>query len=148
MLEASKHLQRVSSIHKDYEEKIERESSILEQAFSACYFVMKEHLSNTKLIPLLEMIEKQIGVCELKHFAHRSKGSIHYIFICMGKAVKEMLSKDMRRANCFGLLIDEATYTVTLSQLFCFTQYVNSSGCPEVKFLAIRNLLDEFDSCN
>ena len=24
----------------------------------------------------------------------------------------------------------------------------NSSGCPDIKFLAIRNLLDEFDSCH
>ena len=56
---------------------------------------MKEDLPNTKFIPLLEMIEKQIGVSELKHFAHRSKGSIHDIFICMGKAVKQMLLEDM-----------------------------------------------------
>lgn len=131
----------------DYEEKVKKESSVLEQAFSACYFVMKEHLPNTKFIPLLEMIEKQIGVSELKYFAHRSKGSIH-ILICLGKAVKQMLLEDMKRANSFGLLIDEATDIATLSQLLCFIQYVTLSGCPEVQFLAIRNLLDEFDLCN
>ena len=54
----------------------------------------------------------------------------------------------MRSASCFGLFVDEATDIATLSQLLCFIQYVNSSGCPEVNVLAIRNLLDEFDSCN
>ena len=83
---------------------------------------MKEQLPNTKLIPLLEMTEKQIGVSELKHFAHRSKGPIHDILICMGRAVKQMLSEDMMRANCFGPLIDEATDMVILSQLLCFIQ--------------------------
>lgn len=83
-----------------------------------------------------------------KHFTRRSKGSIHDILICMGKTVKQMLLEDMRSANRYGLLIDEATDIVTLSQLLCFIQYVNPSGCPEVKFLAIRNLLEEFDSCN
>jgi len=144
----SERLQRMSTIHKDYEEKVEKEISVLKRVFSACYFVMKEHLPNTKFRPLLEMIEKQIGVSELKHFTHRSKGSIHDILICMGKAVKQMLLEDKRSANCYGLLIDEATDIATLSQLLCFIQYVNPSGCPEVKFLAIRNLLEEFDSCN
>ena len=99
-------LQRMSTTHKDYEEKVGKENSVLEQVFSACYFVMKEHLPNTKFIPLLEMIEKQIGVSELKHFTHRSKGSIHDILICMGKAVKQMLLEDMRSANYYGLLIN------------------------------------------
>ena len=86
---------------------------------------MKEHLPNTKFIPLLEMIEKQIGVSELKFYAHRSKGSIHGILIFLGKAVKQMLLQDMRMANSFGMLIDEATDIATLSQLLCFIQYVN-----------------------
>ena len=79
----NEHLQKLSVIHKDYEEKVERHNTVLEQAFSTCYFLMKEHMPNRKFVPLLEMIESQIGVSELKHFSRRSKGSVYDIFVCI-----------------------------------------------------------------
>ena len=98
---------------------------MLEQAFSTCYFLMKEHMPNRKFIPLLEMIESQIGVSELIHFSHRSKGSVHDIFVCIGNTVKEASLEEVIKANSFGLLIDEATDIATCSQLISFVQYVN-----------------------
>ena len=52
----NEHLQKLSVIHKDYEEKVEKHNTVLEQAFSTCYFLMKEHMPSRKFIPLLEMI--------------------------------------------------------------------------------------------
>ena len=37
---------------------------------------MKEHMPDRKFIQLLEMMESQIGVSELKRFSHSSKGSV------------------------------------------------------------------------
>ena len=113
---------------------------MLEQAFSTCYFLMKEHMPDRKFIPLLEMIESQIFVSELKHFSHRSKGYVQDIFACFGNTVKEALLEEVIKAISFGLLIDEATDIATCSQLISFVQYVNSSGNTEVKFLGIKML--------
>ena len=92
------------------------------------------------------MIESQIGVSELKHFSHRSKGSVHDTFVCIGNTVKEALLEEVIKAISFGLLIDEATDIATCSQLISFVQYVNSSGNTEVKFLGIKDVLQAFDS--
>ena len=37
----NEHLQKLSVLHKDYEEKVEKHNTVLEQAFSTCYFLMK-----------------------------------------------------------------------------------------------------------
>ena len=83
---------------------------------------MKERMPNRKFIPLLEMIESQVGVSELKHFSHRSKGSVQDISVCIGDTVKEALLEEMIEANSFGLLIDEATDIATCSKLISFVK--------------------------
>ena len=104
-------------------------------------------MPNRKFIPLLEMIESQIGVSELKHFSHRSKGSVQDNFVCIGNTVKEALL-EVININSFRLLIDEVTDIATCPQLISFVQHVNSSGNTEVKFLSIKDVLQAFDSCN
>ena len=77
-------------LHKDYKEKAEKHSIVLEQAFSTCYFLMKEHMPDRKFTPC---------VSELKHLSHKSKGPLQDIFVCIGNTVKEALLEEVSKAK-------------------------------------------------
>ena len=68
---------------------------------------MKEHLPNRKFLPLINFITNVIGVAEIEYFQHRSEGI--EIFLTIGNVVKELTSKKVRAASCFGLITDEMT---------------------------------------
>lgn len=51
----------------------------LVKAFTAFYFVAKEEMVNSKVLPLLKLLEV-LGAREIGTFGYRSKGSLHEFF--------------------------------------------------------------------
>ena len=140
-------MQRNSVLHKEYTHKEEHKKLTFEKVFTSVYFCMKEHLSNNKFIPLIELMEK-CGVSELRHFDHRSQGSIKDFFLTLGETVQESFLDDLKNGDTYGLMVDETTDISTLNQMITFIHFIDKEGKATVKFLSVENLLEEFDSAN
>ena len=110
---------------------------------------MKEFIANRKLIPLISFMEKVLGISQLKHFSHRSQGSVREIYLSLGDAVKQTLLKKVRKAKSFGLLMDEVTDITVSSQLISFIQFWDQENSSvTTMFLSSQNALEDFASCN
>lgn len=110
---------------------------------------MKEFVANRKLIPLISFMEKVLGISQLKHFSHRSQGSVREIYLSLGDAVKQTLLKKVRKAKSFGLLMDEVTDITVSSQLISFIQFWDQENSSvTTMFLSSQNALEDFASCN
>ena len=107
----------------------------LVKAFTTFYFVAKEEMANSKVLPLLKLLEV-LGAREIGTFGHRSKGSLHEFFSSIGEAVLDQISD----SGCVGLLCDDVTDIAALEQMLTFVQYVHSRKV-NVRFLTIDNLL-------
>ena len=81
-------LQKVSYFHQQVIQKTECNETVLEQAFSTAYFIMKSFMANQQFGPMLEFIENTFNVKSLKFFEHRSSGSQIEIFQLLGQTVK------------------------------------------------------------
>jgi len=66
--------QKKSPFHKDYIDKEESITSTYERVFATAYFLMKEYIANRKLLPVINSMEKIIGVSELSLFIIGQKG--------------------------------------------------------------------------
>ena len=64
---------------------------------------MKEELSNHKIKSLLNLLE-ELGLKDLKHFLHRSRGALREIFLTIGQTVQNVFLRSMRQEGHFGLL--------------------------------------------
>ena len=113
----------------------------LVKAFTAFYFVAKEEMANSKVLPLLKLLEV-LGARKIGTFGHRSKGSLHEIFCTIGEAVLDQIIDQISDSGSVGLLCDEATDIATLEQMLTFVQYVHN-GKVNARFLTIDNLLAE-----
>ena len=110
---------------------------------------MKEFIGNRKLIPLISFMEKVLGISQLKHFSHRSQGSVREIYLTLGDTVKQTLLKKARKAKRFGLLMDEVTDITVSSQLISFIQFWDQENSSvTTMFLSSQNVLEDFASCN
>ena len=69
-------LQQMSVFHHNYVERNEVQTNV----FASAFFLMKEFIANRKLIPLLSFMENVLGLSQLKHFSHRSQGSVREIY--------------------------------------------------------------------
>ena len=118
----------------------------LVKAFTAFYFVAKEEMANSKVLPLLKLLEV-LGARKIGTFGHRSKGSLHEIFCTIGEAVLDQIIDQISDSGSVGLLCDEATDIATLEQMLTFVQYVHN-GKVNARFLTIDNLLAESTSAN
>jgi len=58
------------------------------------FFLMEELIANRKLIPLISFMEMVLGISQLKHFSHRSQGSVREIYLTLGDTVKQTLLKE------------------------------------------------------
>lgn len=142
-------LQRMSVFHHNYVEKNEVQTTVLQNVFATAFFLMKEFIANRKLIPLISFMEKVLGMSQLKHFSHRSQGSVREIYLALGETVKENLLKKARNAKSFGMLVDEVTDISVSSQLVSFLQFWDEeSSSMTTMFLSSQNVLDDFSSCN
>ena len=73
-------LQRISVFHKDTEERKLTENIVLEEVFySIYYYLIKEEISNEKLLSLLDLMEL-LGVDNLKYFQTRSRSTLREMF--------------------------------------------------------------------
>lgn len=81
-------LQKVSCFHHHITKKSECKESVLEQAFSTAYSIMKSFMANRQFVPMLKFIEKTFNIDSLKYFEHRSSGSQSEIFQLLGQTVK------------------------------------------------------------
>lgn len=71
------------------------------------------------------------------------------MFLLLGRTIKEKVLERARLANCFSMLSDEVCDTSNKEQLISFVQFVDRvSGKAEVNFLAVNDVLEEFDSAN
>lgn len=57
---------------------------------------MKEFIANPKLIPLISSMEKVLGISQLKHFSHRSQGSVREIYLTLGDTETKPLKKGQK----------------------------------------------------
>ena len=110
---------------------------------------MKEFIANRKLIPLSSFLEKVSGISQLKHFFHHSQGSVREIYLTLDDNVKQTLSKEARKANSFGMLMDEVADTAVSSQQISFIQFWDLENVSvRKKFLPSQNVLKDLLSCN
>lgn len=96
---------------------------MLEETFTAIYWLAKEEIPNQKLISLFSLLEN-LGAIELKYFQHRSK-SVCKMFITLGESVQEIMLERIRRAKSLGIFADEAADVAVLEQLINFIKYIN-----------------------
>ena len=139
-------LQRTSFFQKQLDEERLYGDEGLVKAFTAFYFIAKEEMANSKVLPLLKLLEV-LGAREIGTFGHRSKGSLHEIFCTIGEVVLDQIIDQISDSGCVGLLCDDVTDIATLEQMLTFVQYVHS-GKVNVRFLTIDNLLAESTSAN
>jgi hypothetical protein len=71
------------------------------------------------------------------------------MFLILGETIREQVLQKVGKANFFSILCDEVCDVSNKEQLISFVQYVDQhSGMPDVKFLAIDDVLEEFTSAN
>lgn len=139
----------MSVFHHNYVEQNEVQTTVLQNVFATAFFLMKEFIANRKLIPLLSFMENVLGLSQLKHFSHRSQGSVREIYLALGETVKRNLLEKARQAKSFGILIDEVTDISVASQLISFLQFWDEeSSSVATVFLSSQNVLEDFASCN
>ena len=96
-----------------------------------------------------EFIQLKYKISQVKHFSHRSQGSVREIYLTLGDTVKQNLLKRARNAKSFGMLMDEVTDKSVSSQLITFIQFWdNESSSMTTMFLSSQNVLEDFSSCN
>ena len=142
-------LQCTSVFHQNFVEKKEVQITVLQNVFATAFFLMKEFIANQKLLPLISFMEKVLGISQLKHFSHRSQGSVREIYLTLGDTVKRTLLKKARKAKGFGLLMDKVTDMTASSQLISFIQFWDQENSSiTTMFLSSQNVLKDFASCN
>lgn len=81
---------KLSVFHTEVCKKANVESSLYEKVFSTVYFLLKNFVSNRKLVPLLDMVENVFDYKDLKYFTHKSAGSqreFSYYLVTQSKRV-------------------------------------------------------------
>jgi hypothetical protein len=140
-------MNRVSVFQKQLDEKAETENVVLEKAFTAVYWLAKENIANVKIFSLLNMVEG-IGISELKHFQHRSGGSLRDILLMLGKKVADSIQGRVADQP-FGLLVDDAADISNTEQMLSFIQYFDHDERQvAVSFLSVSNVFEESNSAN
>ena len=135
------HLQRASPFHKEVQERETVKNEVLVKVFSTLYWLAKEEIANKKATSLLGLL-KRLGLEEMRHFQHRSRGSIREIFLFLGKAVKNRVIAAAASSDAFGCLADEVMDISVLQQFVVFVKYVNSSGKPQTDFSHTEHMTD------
>ena len=106
-------LQRTSFFQMQLNEERLYGEERLVKAFTTFYFVAKEEMTNSKVLPLLKLLEV-LGERDIGTFGHRSKGSLHEIFSTIREAELDQIIDHISDSRCVGLLCDEATDIGTL----------------------------------
>lgn len=141
--------QQASVFHKIHVEREDTLNTTLEHVFATAYFLMKEYIANRKLVPMIDFMEKVNGVSDLKHFSHRSEGSLKEIFLTIGQTIKESITDKIKKGKSYGILTDEVTDISVFSQLVTFIQFWDSENQTlETVFFSANNVLENFETCD
>ncbi|CAB3982454.1 zinc finger 862-like [Paramuricea clavata] len=117
-------------------------------AFLSLHWTAKQELPNCKFTRLLQLLEK-LNLPDIELFQHRSAGSVREMFLLLGQTIKEKILERVTQANCFSMLCDEVSDMSNKQQLVSFIQFVDrDSGKPEIDFLAVDDVLEDFNSAN
>ena len=100
--------QRVSTFHRQYEERETFRNDVLYNAFAALYWLAKEAVANAKSFSLLNLF-RAVGLDKMQYFDHKSPASVRKIFLTTGDVIKNLIIKEIKKAGFYGLLIDEVT---------------------------------------
>ena len=100
--------QRVSTFHRQYEERETFRNDVLYNAFAALYWLAKEAVANVKSFSLLNLF-RAVGLDKMQYFDHKSPASVREIFLTTGDVIKNLIIKEIKKAGFYGLLIDEVT---------------------------------------
>lgn len=68
------------------------------------YWLAKEEISNTKLLSLLNLMERA-GLQSLKHFTYSGEGTKQEMFLILGQAVKDRKTEGVNKSEFFRLLL-------------------------------------------
>lgn len=142
-------VQKLSIFHTEVCHKKNVESSLYEKVFSTVYFLMKNFVSNRKLLPLLDMIENVFEYENLRFFNHKSAGSQRDFFLLLGDTVKDSVIEKAHKAQAYGLLTDEVSDISVTEHLITFIQYFDQElGSVQTSFLSCQNIFEHYSSAN
>ncbi len=112
-------LQRVLVFQHEVEKKKSVNTDVLHTVFKAAYYLVKEHIPNSKLPSLVKLMEDS-GLHDLKYFAYTAQGTLRDIFILLGETVKSLVLEQVRRRPCFGLTANEVADIAAKENLVTF----------------------------
>ena len=95
---------------------------------------------------MLEMMQT-IGLEKLEHFQHESLWPVGGILTTMGRVIKEKITKAVKEAKCYGLMVEDVTDIPLKEQNIIFIQYVQNANV-QIRFLAVKDLMEDAASPN
>ena len=132
------HLKQISPFQKEHESRKQCENEVLNKVFMSIYWLAKEEISNTKLLSLLNLMERA-GLQNLKHFTYTGEGTLQEMFLILGQVVKDRVTERVNKSKFFGCLVDEVTDVSVLQQFVTFVKYVHE-GKSRTEFLHTEHL--------
>lgn len=118
------HLKQISPFQKEHESRKQCENEVLKKVFMSIYWLAKEEISNTKLLSLLNLMERA-GLQNLKHFTYTGEGTLQEMFLILGQVVKDRVTERVNKSKFFGCLVDEVTDVSVLQQFVTFVKNVH-----------------------
>ena len=141
-------LSRVSTFQIEINRRGKVREDVYHNAFLSLYWTAKEELPNCKFVRLLKLLER-LDLPDIDLFRHRSAGAVREMLLLLGRTIKEKVLERATLANCYSMLCDEVSDISNKEQLISFMQFVDHEfGNAKIKFLAVDNVLEEFDSAN
>ena len=138
----------VSTFQKQIDRREQVKDELYYNVFLSMYWIAKEELPNCKSVRLIELL-RLLKLPDIQYFNHNSAGSVREMFLILGEIVREQVLQKVGKTNFFSILCDEACDVSNKEQLISFMQYVDyDSGKADVKFLAVDDVLEQFQSAN
>ena len=143
-------MNRVSTFQKQIDKREEVKEDMYHNVFLSLYWIAKEELPNCKFVRLIVIeLLRLLKLSDIQYFDHKSAGSVREMFLILGQTIREQVLQKVVKASCFSILCDEVCDVSNKEQLISFVQYVDQHfGKPDVKFLAVDDVLEEFTSAD
>ena len=140
-------MNRVSTFQKQIDKREEIKEDMYHNVFLSLYWIAQEELPNCKFVRLIELL-RLLKLSDIQYFKQKSAGSIRQMFLILGETIRDHVRQKVSD-SFFSILCDEVCDISNKEQLISFIQYVDQhSGKPDVKFLAISDVLEEYTSAN
>jgi len=132
------HLKQISPFQKEHELRKQCKNEVLNKVFMFIYWLAKEEISNTKLLYLLNLMERA-GLQNFKHFTYTREGTLQEMFLILWQVVKDRVTESVNKSKFFGCLVDEVIDVSVLQQFVTFVKYVRE-GKSRTEFLHTEHL--------